>query len=121
MYFRLRWVIEAVNGLIKNWKIFKNTLSNNHIPVIGDYIRIVCALCNAFRPSRVLDTSSDSLKAERMLQKLSEINFLETEIKERNLINKRVCWKVVNPESIQDFPKYNKKDLRFITFGVYQV
>ena len=82
-------MIEAVNGLIKKWKLLDHTFSNNQIAFIGNYVRIVCALWNAFRPPRVLDTSNDSLKADIMLQKIEEINSLEILVKENNL----ALWK----------------------------
>ena len=56
---KIRWVVEAVNGLIKIWKALDNTFPNHQIPYIGDHVRIVCALCNAFRPPRVKDKSED--------------------------------------------------------------
>lgn len=119
--YLIRWVIEAVNGLIKNWKMLKNTVSNKHVPFIGDYVRIVCALCNAFRPARVSDNSSDAGKAQKMLEKLSEVNSLQEFIEENKLISKRVCWEEITDESIIDFPKLSIQDLKPLTFGVYQV
>lgn len=115
------WVIEAINGLIKTWKFLRNTMSNHHIPFIGDYVRIVCALCNAFRPARVSDTSKDSLKAEKMLEKINKKNELEDFIKDNNLVSKRVCWDDITAESVTDFPKYSLNDLQSITLGTYQV
>ena len=45
---KVRCVVESANGRIKQWKALSNVMSNTQIPFIGDYIRIVCALCNAF-------------------------------------------------------------------------
>jgi len=49
----VRWIVEAVNGLIKRWKALGQVMPNSQIPLIGDFVRIVCAICNAFRPPRV--------------------------------------------------------------------
>lgn len=101
--------------------MLKNTVSNNHIPFIGDYVKIVCALCNAFRPARISDNSTDAGKAEKMLEKLPELNDLQSYIIDNNLVHKRVCWEKVSADSILDFPKLSLQELKVLTFGVYQV
>jgi len=45
---KIRWIVESVNGLIKTWKMLANVFPNTQIPYIGDYVRIVSALCNAY-------------------------------------------------------------------------
>ena len=45
----VRWVVESVNGRIKTWKFLGKTLPNSQIPFIGDYLRIVCSICNKYR------------------------------------------------------------------------
>lgn len=92
-----------------------------NIPFIGDYVRIVCAMCNAFRPARVSDKSTDSVKANKMLEKLEEINSLQDFVKSKNLVSKRICWEEVSDESVIDFPRLDIQALRSLTFGVYQV
>ena len=47
---KVRWVIESANGRIKQWKTLSNRLQNVLIPSVRDFVRIVCALCNAFHP-----------------------------------------------------------------------
>ena len=47
---QLRWVVESVNGRLKTWNYLSRTIPNTQIPHIGDYVRIVSALCNKFRP-----------------------------------------------------------------------
>lgn len=47
---QLRWVVESVNGRLKTWSYLSRTIPNTKIPHIGDYVRIVSAICNKFRP-----------------------------------------------------------------------
>nr|XP_022308113.1 uncharacterized protein LOC111114116 [Crassostrea virginica] len=56
---KVRWVMESVNGRVKTWRYSGKTLPNVQIPYIGDYLRIVCGLCNKYRPQSTLDSIRD--------------------------------------------------------------
>ncbi|CAF0968524.1 unnamed protein product [Adineta ricciae] len=45
---KTRWVIESVNGKIKNWKFFAHTVENTSLPYVGDCLDIICALINKY-------------------------------------------------------------------------
>ena len=47
----VRWVVESVNGRVKQRKMCEKVVPNVLVPNIGDFVRIVCALINKFRPS----------------------------------------------------------------------
>lgn len=47
---QLRWVVESVNGSLNTWNYLNRTIPNTQIPHIGDYVCIVSAICNMFRP-----------------------------------------------------------------------
>jgi len=73
----IRWVVEAVNGLLKKWKHLSQVVPNSQIPYIGDYVRIVAAICNAYRPPRVKASSQDDqIIAQRMLSLSEKPNVL---------------------------------------------
>ena len=58
-------------------------MPNSQIPYIGDYIRIICSVCNAFRPVLLKNNEEDEALAERML-KLSKLpNRLKQKVEER--------------------------------------
>lgn len=59
------------------WKALRDAFPNNQIPYIGNYVKIVCALCNAFRPPRTHENSDDHLVAEGMLELASQPNKLQ--------------------------------------------
>jgi len=63
----VRWIVEAVNGVIKRWKALGQVMPNSQIPLIGDFVRIVCAICNAFRPLRVKKNDEQEIVAKRSL------------------------------------------------------
>lgn len=60
-------MIEAVNGFLKKGKALDYVFPNSQIPYVGDYVCIVSALCNAFRPPRTSD-DPNTIIAERMLR-----------------------------------------------------
>ena len=64
---KVRWVVESANGRIKKWKALSNTMPNSQIPYVGDYGRIVCSFCNAFRSPLVTSTNSVKVIARRMM------------------------------------------------------
>lgn len=117
-----RWVVESVNGLIKKWKAFDCVFPNSQIPFIGDYVRIICAVINAFKPPRVFETSTDSAQVEIMRLRAQQCNLLQTFVEENGLSSRSVKnWEKVSDESLLDFPKLTLKDLRDLTLGIYQV
>lgn len=107
----LRWVIESCNGHLKNWKTLGQVFPNKQIPNIGDYVRIVCALCNAFKAPCVFDKSNDVSKAKAMKEQLHEKNKLQELIEAERLSTRRIIYEPVTAESITDFPKLSMEDL----------
>ena len=37
---KVRWVVESVNGRVKQWRALSNVMPNSQIPFIGDYVGI---------------------------------------------------------------------------------
>lgn len=77
LVIKIRWVVEAVNARMKHWKALDNVVPNVQIPHIGNYVRIICALINAFHLSRVHNTEDDEIIAERMLTLSNFPNLLQ--------------------------------------------
>ena len=50
-------------------EVFKSHSSKEQVPFIGDYVRIVCAICNKFFPplSSSVDKEADESEAAKML------------------------------------------------------
>ncbi|XP_065213296.1 uncharacterized protein LOC135840599 [Planococcus citri] len=117
---KMRWVVEAVNGLIKTWRALDHVFPNSQIPFIGDYVRIVCALCNRYRPARVKSHDDDLLVANRMLTLAKMSNPLQKKAIENNWSQKTANWVNINSVEI-DFPQLTVDELRGITIGIYQL
>lgn len=117
----VRWVVESINGLIKRWKALGHVIPNCQIPLIGDYVRIVCAICNAFRPPRVKKEYGDEIIAERMLRLVDQPNHLKSLVERENWMKQRVIWQKIDAQALNDFPKLTLEELRTLTIGIYQI
>lgn len=78
--FQVRWIVEAANGRIKQWQFLAKTLPNSQIPFIGDYVRIVAALCNKYRPPLSVSSEEDQEIAAKMVYLSQRLNTLQVNI-----------------------------------------
>ena len=119
---KVRWVVESANGRIKQWKALSNVMPNSQIPYIGDYVRIICATCNAFKPPLLQTSEEDDIVAKRMLALSKLPNQLKQQV-EANGWDTRVKtqWKVIDEADLTDFPQLTESELRDKTMGVYQL
>ncbi|XP_062610716.1 uncharacterized protein LOC134272508 [Saccostrea cucullata] len=120
---KVRWVVESVNGRIKNWKLLDKVISNHYVSSIGDFVRIVCSLCNNFRPPLSNHNPEGESIAKEMLERSKFINHVKALVEENNLIRKRNTYINITEENetLDNFPKLSLDDLRQITFGIYQL
>ncbi|MCG7879800.1 MAG: transposase family protein, partial [Candidatus Thiodiazotropha endolucinida] len=118
---KVRWVVESANGRIKKWKALSNTMPNSQIPYIGDYVRIVCSICNAFRPPLVTSTDSDKVIARRMMALAKTPNKLKDKVLKNGWDKKRVIWEKIDDTELESFPELTEDELRDLTMGVYQL
>lgn len=94
-------------------------IPNSQIPYIDDFVRIVAALCNVYRPPRVEASSpDDEIIAQRMLAQSRKMNNLEKYIKDNGWIKRLVIWRKIEASSIADFPRLTLDDLHKITIGI---
>lgn len=76
-----RWVVEAANGRIKKWKFLDNVVCNSQIPHIRDFVRVICAIINKYRPPLKKDNQDDDDIARQMrVAALPKINSLQDRI-----------------------------------------
>jgi len=116
---KIRWVIEALNGLIKQWKYFSNVVPNKNIPFIEKDFKIVCSLINRFYSDRVKsDVEKESLMANNMLSKLNQKNTLKDEVESIKTTKRQNVHE--NPRLIS-FPSLSEEYLLDLSFGTYQM
>ena len=120
---QIRWVVESANGRLKSWKYLDRVLPNTQLPYIGDYVRIVCALCNRYRPplSRG-EEESDVVMAAKIKYLSKQSNTLQQRISDEELDKRSHKWVKMNECGlVPEFPTYTEDEIRELTLGVYQV
>ncbi|XP_033729800.1 uncharacterized protein LOC117318996 [Pecten maximus] len=120
---KIRWIVESVNGRIKQWKFLQNIVPNNQIPYIGDYVQLICALCNRYlTPLNRGDSEEDQLLGAKMKVLVIKQNGLQERVIRERLDRRTGVWvKLDASDVVPQFPKLSEEDVRNITFGVYQL
>jgi DDE superfamily endonuclease len=63
---KVRWVVEAANARIKQFKLLANVVANSSLRNLESYISIVCSLINRYNPPIKNDHCSDGILIEKM-------------------------------------------------------
>ena len=117
---KVRWVVESANGRIKQLRALSNVLPKTQISFAGNYVRIVCSLCNVFRPPLVTSLESDAVMAKRMMTLAKSDNKLHQKAIENKWDKRRTIWKTMDASETQKFLQLNEEELRNLTMGAYQ-
>ncbi|XP_062607931.1 uncharacterized protein LOC134269743 [Saccostrea cucullata] len=122
MVTKVRWVVESANGRLKQWRLLDKVIPNKLLPQVGDFVRIVCALCNCFRPCLgSMDPETESV-AIKMLERSQESNEVQVLVQENKLLTRCAVYSAIDASSeLADFPVLSLDDLRSLTLGIYQV
>ena len=95
---KLRWVVEAVHGLIKQkFKLLDRKLDNKMLPQTGRLMRIASYLHNVYGAK------------------------LNSEVKENRLRRRKLAFKNISSEDLLDFPELTENDLVLLFSGTYQM
>lgn len=119
---KLRWVVEAVHGIIgSKFKLLHNQLDNKLLPVAKTYCRIAGLLVNLFGKRLNYDTGLQDEIAENMMSKRNIDNSLAKEVEEQNWNRKKKPFQRLTSSDVLDFPEMTEKDLKILFTGSYQL
>ncbi|XP_046559913.1 uncharacterized protein LOC124268930 [Haliotis rubra] len=118
---KVRWVVESCNGRIKQWRFLDKVVSNHYVPHIGDFVRIVCALCNKYRPALASHDPEGERIASLMLERSRQGNPVKELVERENLLRRRNVYIPITEADDVSFPVLSLDELRDITMGVYQL
>lgn len=121
MVTKIRWVIEAVNGLLKKWKELEHVVPKSQIPNIVGYARIFYALFNALWPPQISENSDEQVITDRVLRLVRKICIMQERAAKEGWSKKRVIWKSLNDDAVSDFPTLTPDELMQLTLGTYQL
>jgi hypothetical protein len=106
----------SVNGKIKNWRFFSQTINNSNIPHTGDYLRIICALINAYHRTRVADTSAHEDWAIQMRNLVDKENRLKRRLELLASGTQKPRWRKYDSRMLL-FPVLSEDDVRNLCYG----
>ncbi len=118
---KLRWVVESVNSRLKRWKFFKGTISAKNLHKIRPYLRIICAILNAFRGPLTTDHPTDASMVEQMVYASKQQNSFADKCLTVYVATEASKWIRLGPTDLPDFPKLTIAELQQLSFGVYQL
>ena len=75
---KVRWVVEAANRRIKQFKYFANTIQNSSLMYLESDLSVVCALINRYQTPIARSKAEDSGVGERIKRLLSQKNMIES-------------------------------------------
>lgn len=117
-----RWVVEAVNGRIKNvFPFFKHTIEGTYVPKIMRFNRIACAIMNAYFPPLYNNKDFHNIISEVCASEIPQTNELKDEIVKLGLKRMTTRWERASATSVTGFPQLSMEDLQRITLGSYQI
>lgn len=118
----LRWVIEAVHGIIgQKYKLLHHQFRNNLLKDAGTYTRVAYFLVNTFCQRLNVSNDRSNVIADRMKLQNKEVNTLAEEIEASNLNRKTVPYKTICSSDLLDLPKLEIGELELLFTGSYQV
>ena len=64
---KVRWVVEAANAQIKQFKFLGNIVPNSSLPHLAQYLSIVCSIINRYRSPMKHSSVEDTVIADQMI------------------------------------------------------
>ncbi|XP_044586031.1 uncharacterized protein LOC123266063 [Cotesia glomerata] len=119
---KIRWVVEAVHGDIKQkFRILDHKLDNKLLPKTGVFCRIACFLHNEFgkRLDSDLDLSEKIIAA--MNSKKFQDNTLASEVETNRWARRKVPFATITSDMLTDFPELTEQELKILFTGSYQM
>ncbi|XP_056015215.1 uncharacterized protein LOC125654952 [Ostrea edulis] len=119
----IRWIVESVNGRLKQWRYLQNVVPNTQIPYIEEYVCLIVALCNKYRwPLNQGNQDSDQILGAKMKYLASQRNMLQERVESEALYRRISSWKALDAEDcVVEFPRLSPDELRNLTVGIYQL
>lgn len=118
-----RWVVESVNGRIKNvFPFFKHMIEGSYVPKIMRFNRIACAIINKYFPLLFGNKEFHNVISEVCVDNVvPQSNALKEEIERLGVKRMTTRWEKASASSVVEFPKLSMEDLQKITLGTYQI
>ena len=122
MVTKVRWIVESRNGHLKTvFKFFDKQVSAGDSEHVAEYFKIACALLNAFYPVIIPQDDTNEV-AQRLIGLKNTENHIQKLVADQKLVRKNASgWAEMQDVQLEEFPRLDMEDLRFLTIGVYQL
>ncbi|CAF4911820.1 unnamed protein product [Rotaria socialis] len=116
---KVRWVVEAANGRIKQFKFLANTAANSSLPHLEQYLSIVCSIINRYRPPIKTSSIQDTVIADQMISLRNQKKNFEAFLQKSNLKKNSSTWETIDHSDIlHEFPIMTEDEIvNNITLG----
>jgi len=74
---KVRWVVEAANRRIKQFKYFANTVQNSSLIYLESDLSIACALINRYQPPMTTSKPEDAEIGQKVMKLLQQKNKIQ--------------------------------------------
>ena len=119
---KLRWVIEAVHGIIaQKFKLLHHQLDNKLLHNAASYCKIACFLINTFGKRLNSDVGIYEEVMEQMLLKRNVNNSLAIEAETKRWSRRKLPFQKLSSTELMDFPEMTENDLKVLFTGSYQL
>lgn len=119
---KLRWVVEAVHGIIgKKYKLLHHQLDNKLLPSVRLFCQIVCFLNNTFGKRLGSDKGISDIIVERLLHPQYAINTLAQEVEDGRWGRRKSMFSELSSTDVLDFPEISEEELKIFFTGSYQL
>ncbi|XP_043287510.1 uncharacterized protein [Venturia canescens] len=118
---KVRWVVEAVHGILKQkYRVLDHKLDNKLLSKVRSYCRIVCFLNNEY--GKRLDSDKDLSEevVSLMKSRKDQDNSLANEVEISRWARRKVPFTSIKSDDLLDFPEMTEKGLKILFTGSYQ-
>ncbi|OXA46743.1 hypothetical protein Fcan01_18240 [Folsomia candida] len=118
----LRWVVESVNGRLKNkFKFFEDIICASYFPKLPGLLKVTVAILNAFSPPIFTQSPWHEDLIEYVASRLESPNLVQALVEQNNLQRGNAAWNTADEDDVLEFPELSLDELKLITLGPYQL
>ncbi|OXA38533.1 hypothetical protein Fcan01_26735 [Folsomia candida] len=118
----LRWVVESVNGRLKNkFKFFEDIIYASYFPKLPGLLKVTVAILNAFSPPIFTQSPWHEDLIEYVASRLESPNLVQALVEQNNLQRGNAAWNTADEDDVLEFPELSLDELKLITLGPYQL
>lgn len=119
---KLRWVVEAVHGVIsQKYRLLHHNLDNKILPKVKTLCKIVGFLHNKYGKRIDYSSDIDDEIIDQMEKTMHVPNTLSSEVESKRWSRRKTLLKMLASSEVLDFPRLTEYQLKVLFTGTYQL